>query len=356
MQRQGETVWLYTGGWRTVRQSGVGQALLHQRQMLQQAGGTSCDRPEPDARVVHINTVLPDSLLAAMYARLTGRKIIWYGHSTMEDFKHSFPGSDQVAPLFKRWICFCYNRADLVITPTPYAKSILEGYGLHRPVVALSNGVDTKLFAENPAAGAAFRQRYGLSKQEKVVVSAGHFIPRKGILDFIETARRMPQVRFFWFGHTDPKLVPQQVAWQMKHVPENLCFAGFVPSDQLRDAYCGADAFYFPSYEETEGIVVLEALACKIPVLVRKIPVYGGWLEDGKNAWLAENAQQFEQKLTGILDGTLPDVTEAGRRTACERDLTRIGMALRGLYREYKMTGCLTKTKKKKPAFLQSQG
>lgn len=41
--------------------------------------------------------------------------------------------------------------------------------------------------------------------------------------------------------------------------------------------------FCFMSHEETEGIVVLEALACCIPVLVRDIPVYEDWLADGKN-------------------------------------------------------------------------
>ena len=100
------------------------------------------------------------------------------------------------------------------------------------------------------------------------VVSAGHFFERKGILDFIALARRMPGVRFFWFGHTDPALVPRAVRKAMQAAPPNLCFAGFVTQAALRDAYCGADAFLFCSHEETEGIVVLEALACGVPVLL----------------------------------------------------------------------------------------
>lgn len=67
----------------------------------------------------------------------------------------------------------------------------------------------------------------------------------------------------------------------MAEKPENVIFAGFMPPVILRDAYCGADAFAFFSYEETEGIVVLEALSCEIPVIVRDIPVYEKWLEDG---------------------------------------------------------------------------
>lgn len=72
----------------------------------------------------------------------------------------------------------------------------------------------------------------------------------------------MPQVQFLWFGYTDPHLVPHNVKAAMADAPENLRFPGFLSQAELRTAYCGAGAFLFCSYEETEGIVILEALAC----------------------------------------------------------------------------------------------
>lgn len=68
------------------------------------------------------------------------------------------------------------------------------------------------------------------------------------------------------------------------------------------------------SHEETEGIVVLEALACGIPTVVRDIPVYNGWLREGQNAYKASGTDEFQQKAEGLLTGTLPDLTAAGRR------------------------------------------
>ena len=44
------------------------------------------------------------------------------------------------------------------------------------------------------------------------------------------------------------------------------------------------------SKEETEGIVILEALAMKIPTLIRDIPVYEGWLTDSKDVYKAKNS------------------------------------------------------------------
>lgn len=325
-------VHIYTGSLALVGKSGVGQAANHQRAALQSAGVEVVTQWQPPADAVHINTVLPCSVRAARKARRRGIPVIWYGHSTEEDFRHSFAGSNLLAPLFKRWLCHCYNQADLILTPTPYAANILQGYGLRPPVRVLSNGVDTEFFAPDPARGAAFREKYGLADGQKAVVSAGHFFERKGILDFIALARRMPGVRFFWFGHTDPALVPRAVRKAMQAAPPNLCFAGFVTQAALRDAYCGADAFLFCSHEETEGIVVLEALACGVPVLVRDIPVYKGWLTDGVNVYKAADNAGLQTKLAGILQHRLPDVTAAGRTVAEERALPVIGQALLGHY------------------------
>lgn len=63
--------------------------------------------------------------------------------------------------------------------------------------------------------------------------------------------------------------------------------------------WCGCICFF--SYEETEGIVVLEALSCEIPVIVRDIPVYEGWLTDGEQVRKASNLDSYEQAVRDIL-------------------------------------------------------
>ena len=198
----------------------------------------------------------------------------------------------------------------------------------------MSNGVDTRFFAPDKARGAAFRRKYHLSDDQKVVVSAGHFMQRKGLPEFIELAKTLPLVQFYWFGYTAPALVPAPVRRAMAAASDNLHFPGFVSQAELRDAYCGADLFCFCSHEETEGIVVLEALACGVPVLLREIPVYEGWLTDGVNVYKAADDAGFAAKAAGILDGTLPDLTAAGRAVAEARSLPRMGKALCGVYKE----------------------
>ncbi len=229
-------VQLYSGSLALVRRSGVGRAVEHQRQMLEQIGVHVTQRASRDARVVHCNTVLPDSVLAALWAKLRGKRVVFYGHSTMEDFRASFRGSDRLAPLFRRWIRLCYGCGDVVITPTAYARQLLVRDGIRRPVYVLSNGVDTSFFAPSAQRRRAFREAYGLADTDKAVLSVGHYIARKGLLEFVELARSMPQVRFFWFGYTDLALVPRAIREAVASAPANLVFPGFVEREALRDA------------------------------------------------------------------------------------------------------------------------
>ena len=325
-------IYIYSGGEKLVGRSGVGQAIRHQRECLRRSGVATSEGWSRDAAAVHVNTVLPDSVLTALGARLRGRKVVWYGHSTMEDFRGSFKGSDALAPLFRQWIKFCYGLGDVVLTPTDYSRQLLEGYGLKRPVYSISNGVDTDYFRPDPSARSDFRRRYGLTEDVQTVISVGHTIARKGLPEFLDLARRIPSARFLWFGWTDPRLIPQEIVHAMEDAPGNVIFPGYVGREQLREAYCGADVFAFMSHEETEGIVVLEALACGIPTVVRDIPVYGGWLEAGKNVYKASNTDEFQQSVEGVLSGALPDLTSAGRTTAESRSLEAVGTRLREIY------------------------
>ena len=166
------------------------------------------------------------------------------------------------------------------------------------------------------------------------MVSVGHMIARKGLPEFLELARRIPKAKFIWFGWTSPKLIPREIAQAIEDAPGNVIFPGFVGREVLREAYQGADVFAFLSREETEGIVVLEALACGAPTVLRDIPVYGGWLEDGKNVYKASADGDFQQIVLGLLDHSLPDLTAAGRAVAEGRSLEQVGKRLKAIYRE----------------------
>lgn len=327
-------VLLYTGDQKIVAKSGVGEALRHQKKVLEQLGWEQTSDPKDDYDVVHINTIFPSSLLMSLKAKRQGKKVVYYAHSTMEDFRNSFTGANLAAPLFKKWITFCYNTGDLIITPTEYSRSLLtsNSYAIHRKIYSLSNGINTDFWKKDAEAGLRFREKYGISREQKVAVSVGHYIDRKGILDFIEMGRKMPQTEFYWFGYTNLYMIPAKIRHAIRNAPKNVHFPGFVNREELKEAYCGSDVFLFLTKEETEGIVLLEALACEIPVVLRDIPIYEKWLWNGVDVYKGRTLQEFIDAVERIFTGKAQDLTVQGRQIACARDFTRVAGGLKKIY------------------------
>lgn len=315
-----------------IEHSGVGRAIYHQKNAIAKTSGIELVESREEADVIHINTIFPGSILMALWAKRHGKKVVYHAHSTREDFRNSFIGSNTAAGLFGRWIRLCYQLGDIVVTPSEYAKKLLQSQGMTRPVCVMSNGIDLEYYHRNPDDRKNFRAKYGYSETDKVIMSAGLWIRRKGILDFIEMAKRLPEYQFIWFGDSNLWSIPREIREAVHSDLPNLCFAGYVPKKDLRQAYAGSDLFWFPTYEETEGIVVLEALAMKVPVLIRDIPVYQDWLINGENVYTFQNLPQAAQRITEICNGIMPDLTEHGYQVAVERSMSRTGQNLQEIY------------------------
>lgn len=325
-------VLLRTDMFEKVEKSGVGRAIIHQKKALELNKVDYTTNPNDEYDIVHINTIFPQSYLAAKKAHKMGKKVVMHAHSTEEDFRNSFKGSNMAAPLFKKWITACYRQGDIILTPTPYSKKLLENYHIGRPIISISNGIELDYFKAESSWRDEFRQEFGFDDKDKVIIAVGLYIERKGILDFVELAKQLPDYKFIWFGYTNLNTVPAKIKEAVTTKLPNLYFPGYYPRNLLRKAYCGADLFFFPTYEETEGIVLLEALAAHIPVLIRDIPIYEGWFTDKKNVYKGTSNKEFKKTISEIVEKKLPDLTKEGYKVAKERDIKNIGKQLKTIY------------------------
>lgn len=327
-------VLLYSEGLKSISKSGLGKAIKHQMKALEYEHIDYTLDPKDDYDILHINTYFLKSYFLAKKAKKKGKKIVYHAHSTEEDFKDGFIFCRQIAPLFKKWLIKCYKLGDVLITPTPYSKRLLDGYGIGRKIYALSNGIEIDHFKRNEKLGKEFRKKYHYKKEDKVIVGIGLYIERKGIVDFVSLAKRMPEYKFIWFGYSPLSAATAPVRKAVSTKLDNLCFAGYVPSEDIMGALSGADLYIFPTLEETEGIPIVEACATGIDAIVRDIPVFDGWLEDGKNVYKAKDVEEFEVKIKKILNKELPSVSKNAFKVAEERDLKIIGKRLREIYEE----------------------
>ncbi len=328
-------VLLYTEGMKTIGKSGLGKAIQHQIRALESNGITyTTDSKEKGFDIAHINFYGPKSFLLARKLKRQGIKIIYHAHSTEEDFKNSFIFSNQLSPLFKWWICKCYNLGDSIITPTIYSKKLLTNYGIKRPIYAISNGIDTKFFERDVELGKNFRETYHYSDEDKVVVGIGLYIERKGILDFVEMAKRLPQYKFIWFGSSPLSASPQKIRDAVHTKLPNLVFAGYVEQKMIHAALSGANLFFMPTQEETEGIPIMEASISKIPTLIRDIPIFEDWFKDNVDIYKGKTLDEFESKIQQILEGQIPNLVDNAYHVAKKRDVKIAGEQLITAYTE----------------------
>ena len=327
-------VLLYTEGEKLFSKSGLGKAIKHQMRALDHVKVPYTTNLKDDYDIVHINFYGLKSYNLAKSAKKKGKKVVYHAHSTEEDFRNGFIFSKQIAPLFKKWLIKCYSLGDVIITPTPYSKRLLEGYGIKRKIFAISNGIELDKFKPNKELGKEFRKKYNYKDSDKVIIGIGLYIERKGIVDFVELAKRLPEYKFIWFGYSPLSAATKNVRQAVNTKLPNLTFAGYVEQSEIVKAMNGCDLYIFPTYEETEGIPIIEACACKTNALIRDIPIFEGWLEDGVNVYKAKDVDEFEIKIKKIINKELPSVVEEAHKVAKTRDIKKIGEQLKEVYTE----------------------
>ena len=258
--------------------------------------------------------------------------MIVHGHSTKEDFQNSF----RLWKLMKLWfypnLMWFYKNADFIITPTQYSKDLIDSYNLGTEVIFVSNGIDPKEYAYDEEKIKAFKEFFKIKEGEKVVIGIGFPFNRKGIKDFFAVAKEKPDVKFIWFGYLQRILTQPNVLRAIKHRPSNVIMPGYIDNAIIKGALRYAECLFFPSYEETEGIVVLEALASNCPVLIRDIGVYADWLEDGRDCYKGHNNEEFLEKLNTIMSSNNTQLVKNGYKLVEERTLEKVGVELREAY------------------------
>ena len=263
---------------------GISESVAHQRKMLRKQEIPYTTKPRMDADVLHCNVMGPRSVY---YARNADCPVVAHTHVTAEDFGESFRFTNALAKPLRPYLKRAYGLADQLVCPSEYNRGVIDSY-TDRPTRVITNGVDTEKLAGYESLRGKYLDRYDLSPP--VVFLVGHVIKRKGLETFVETARNLPEIDFAWFGPIDRELKGRSTKRLIDNSPSNCTFTGFI--DDIRGAFAAGDIFFFPTYEENEGIALLEAMAAGKPPVVRDIETFS-WLTDGENAVKSDSDEGF---------------------------------------------------------------
>ncbi len=266
--------------------------------------------PTDNYDLLHLQWVGPLSFYHAWRARRQGRPVALTVHTTPDLIEGAFTFSSALTPIYRAYLHWFIRHVDLLITPTEAAAAHILPLVDGKPVHAFSGGIDCARFSFAEQARAEFRGRHDLHRP--TVLAVGQVIPRKGVETFLEVARRLPEVDFLWIG---PRVSPllfysPRFNKALRNCPQNAHLLGFEP--HIERAYCGCDIFFHPSHAESLGLVILEAAAVGLPLVVRRLPVYQGWLHEGRNCLMGDNIDQFVSAISSLIGARSPLLSKNG--------------------------------------------
>lgn len=232
-------------------------------------------RPELARRsfdIVHVQTPFLAHYQGVSLARALDIPVVETYHTYFEEYLHHYvpllPRS-VMRLLARRFTTSQCNALDALVIPSRAMQAALEDYGVRCPMQVIPTGMEMERFAAGD--GARFRAKLGIEPDRPTLVHVGRIAHEKNIDFLFRMLRRIveckPQVVLIVAGE-GPALSHCKACVESLGLTANVRFVGYLSRDsELLDCYKAGDLFVFSSKTETQGLVLLEAMALGVPVV-----------------------------------------------------------------------------------------
>jgi len=183
------------------------------------------------------------------------------------------------------------KRPEVVIAPSAPIKNELESNGVvMKACEVVPTGVDSVRFSPERY-DKNFLDGFGL-RGNKVLLHVGRLAREKRLETVLRALRKLaptePDLRLLVVGKGHASDYYKALANDLG-IADRVVFAGFIPDEDLPKAYASCDALVIASTFETQGLVVLEALASGTPVIGLRYRAIPEFVREGKNGCLFDN-------------------------------------------------------------------
>jgi len=222
--------------------------------------------------LVHIHTPFIAHYAGVRHARRARIPCVATYHTFFEEYLHHYVPllpravSRLVARTFTRSQCAAVQA---LIAPSEPMRAVLEDYGVTTPIHVLPTGLAADRFRAGD--GAAFRARAGIASERPLITYIGRVAHEKNIgfllQVFAEVLRSVADALLVIAGE-GPAREALRAQVRARGLERHVHFAGYLERDgALLDCYAAADVFVFASRTETQGLVLLEAMAQGVPIV-----------------------------------------------------------------------------------------
>jgi glycosyltransferase involved in cell wall biosynthesis len=249
--------------------------------------------------LIHVH-VAKIGYYATKIKRLLNVPIVITTHGRDIQKYHEIGYGFRLDPKWNRRIEYALKNADLVTAIGSSTNREYLNMGISRERIAdIPNGVDFKRFNEPHQ---NIREILGLSEDTKIVLGVGRYDQKKGYEYLISAipsiCKNVSKVKFLLIGKGLSILKPliQEMSIQ-QHVitieqqsfnknDSSIIDLNKIPNDTLLSAYKSADVFVSPSLIEGFALVIIEAMACGLPIVATNVPGNEDAIVNEKNGFL----------------------------------------------------------------------
>ncbi|MHB1374414.1 MAG: glycosyltransferase [Thauera sp.] len=229
-------------------------------------------REAADCDLVHIQTPFLAHRYGLQAAHAHQRPVLLTYHTFFEEYLHHyapFLPATALRALARRISRTQCNAVDAVVVPSTAMRDRLAGYGVRTSMEILPTGIPLRDFAAGD--GLHFRRLYDIPEHAPMALYIGRVAHEKNIGFLLEVAAQLRAQRPNFVlviageGPATPALQRQAVQFGLAGTVR---FVGYLERrKRLPDCYAAADVFVFASRTETQGLVLLEAMATGLPVV-----------------------------------------------------------------------------------------
>ena len=270
--------------------------------------------------IIHVQTPFVAHYAGVRLARNLGVPCVESYHTYFEEYLyHYMPFVPKIfmkflARQFSRRQC---NSVDSLIVPSTPMAIKLRGYGISNTMEIIPTGLNLKEFTGGN--GEKFRVAHEIALDRPVLVFVGRVAHEKNInflIDVLEQVKAEMDDILLIIAGEGPAVPSLKKRVRIRGLTENVLFIGYLDrKNQLLDCYCAGDLFVFASRTETQGLVLLEAMALGVPVVSTAVMGTKDVLRHGQGAIISEEScSEFTRDVIEVLKN--PDLLDELSATA----------------------------------------
>lgn len=261
-------------------------------------------------------------LLGDAAIRVASRRripMVFTHHTLYEEYTHYVSADSEMMKKLAINLSTEYaNLCNRVVAPSESIGALISERGVTTPIESIPTGVDVDGFADGD--GEAFRREHVIPREALVLGHLGRLAPEKNLQfltdSVIKAMQKAPgRFRFLVVG-SGPSELQIHKSFQSAGLENQLIMAGKKQGADLANAYSAMDVFLFSSKSETQGMVLVEAMAAGLPVIALDASGVREVVEDNRNGRLLPADASLESFAESLLEFAENEQTDYWRHEA----------------------------------------